>query len=60
MRRFYARVEHRVVVADDLVNLLTVTSVILIRQHCGMKRPGPTLHVLLRETGFTDRHALDA
>ena len=60
MRRFYARVEHKVVVGDDLVNLLTVTSLILIRRHCGMKRPGPTLHVRLRETGSTDRHALDA
>ena len=54
MRRFYARVEHEVVVGDDLFNLLTVTSLILIRRHCGMKRPGPTLHVLLRETGSTD------
>ena len=54
MHRFYARVEHKVVVGDDLVNLLTVTSLILIRRHCGMKRPEPTLHVLLRETGSTD------
>ena len=54
MRSFYARVEHKVVVGDDLFNLLAVTSLILIRQHCGMKRPGPTLHVLLRETGSTD------
>ena len=54
MRRFYARVEHKVVVGDDLFNLLTVTSLILIRWHCGMKQPGPTLHVLLRETGSTD------
>ena len=60
MRRFYARVEHKVVVGDDLVNLLAVTSLILIRQHCGMKRPGPTLHVRLRETGSIDRHALVA
>ena len=54
MRRFYARVEHKVVVGDDLFNLLAVTSLILIRRHCGMKRPGPTLHILLRETGSTD------
>ena len=54
MRSFYARVEHKVVVGDDLLNFLTVTSLILIRWHCGMKRPGPTLLVLLRETGSTD------
>ena len=46
MRRFYARVEHKVVVGDDLVNLLTVTSPILIRRDSGMKRPGPTFHRL--------------
>ena len=28
MRRFYARVEHKVVVGDDLFNFLTVTSLI--------------------------------
>ena len=60
MRRFYARVEHKVVVGDDLFNLLAVTSLILIRRHRGMKRPGPTLHVRLRETGSTDKHALVA
>ena len=54
MRRFYAQVEHKVVVGDELFNLLTVTSLILIQRHCGMKRPGPTLHVHLRETGSTD------
>ena len=54
MRSFYARVEHKVVVGDDLFNLLAVTSLILIQQHRGMKRPGPTLHVLLRETGSTE------
>ena len=54
MRRFYARVEHKVVVGDELVNLIAVTSLILIRWHCGMKRPGLTLHVRLRETGSTD------
>ena len=54
MRSFYARVEHKVVVGIDFVNLLAVTSLILIRRHRGMKRPGPTLHVLLRETGSTD------
>ena len=54
MRSFYAQVEHKVVVGIDIVNLLAITSLILIRQHRGMKRPGPTLHVLLRETGSTD------
>ena len=33
MRRFYARVEHKGVVGDDLFNLLTVTSLILIQRH---------------------------
>ena len=32
MRRFYARVEHKVVVGDDLSNFLAVTSLILIRR----------------------------
>ena len=54
MRSYYARVEHKVVVGVDIVNLLAVTNLILIRRHCGMKRPGPALHVRLRETGSTD------
>ena len=54
MRSYYARVEHKVVVGIDIVNLLVVTSLILIRRHHGMKRPRPTLHVRLRETGSTD------
>ena len=54
MRSYYARVEHKAVVGVDHVNLLAATSLVLIRQHCGMKRPGPTLHVRLRETGSTD------
>ena len=54
MHSFYARVEHKAVVGVDIVNLLAVASLILIRQHRGMKRPGPTLHVHLRETGSTD------
>ena len=60
MRSYYARVEHKVVVGVDIVNLLVVTSLILIRRHRGMKWPGPTLHVRLRETGSTDWHALVA
>ena len=55
LRSYYARVEHKVVVGVDIVNYLAVTSLILIWRHCGMKRPGPTLHVRLRETGSTDR-----
>ena len=54
MRSFYARVEHNFVVGVDVVNLLASTSLILFRWHRGMKRPGPTLHVRLRETGSTD------
>ena len=54
MRSFYARVEYKAVVGVDIVNLLVVTSLILIQRHRGMKRPGPTLHVRLRETGSTD------
>ena len=50
----FARVEHNFVVGVDFVILLTVTSPILFRRYCVMKRPGPTLHVLLRETGSTD------
>ena len=57
MRSFYARVEHKAVVGVDIVNLLAVTSLILIRWHHGMKHPGPTLHVLLHETvPPTDMH----
>ena len=54
MRSFYARVEHKAVVGVDIVNYLVVTSLILIRRHCGMKRHGLTLHIRLRETGSTD------
>ena len=54
MRSFYAQVEHKAVVGVDIVNLLAVTSLILIRRHCGMKQPGPTLRARLRETGSTN------
>ena len=54
MRSFYARVEHKAIVGIDIVILLVITSLILIRRHRGMKRPGPTLHVHLREIGSTD------
>ena len=57
MRSSLARVEHKVVVGVDFVNLLAVINLILIRRHRGMKRPRPTLHVHLRETGSpTDMH----
>ena len=42
------------VVGVDVVNFLAATSLILLQRYCGMKRPGPTLHVRLRETGSTD------
>ena len=54
MRSFYAQVEHKIVVGVNFVNLLATTSLMLIRRHRGMKRPGPTLHVRLREIGSTD------
>ena len=54
MRSFYARVEHKLVVGVDVVNFLATTSLLLLRWHHGMKCPGLTLHVRLRETGSTD------
>ena len=51
---FFARVEHKFVVGVDVANFLATTSLILLRRHLGIKRPGPTLHVRLRETGSTD------
>ena len=54
MRSYYARVEHKLVVGVDVVNFLATTSLILLRRHRGMKRPRPTLHVRLCETGSTD------
>ena len=50
----FTRVEHNFVVGVDFVILLASTSLFLLRRYCGMKRPGPTLHVRLRETGSTD------
>ena len=44
----------------DVVNFLAATSLILLQRYCGMKRPRPTLHVRLRETGSTDKHAKPA
>ena len=54
MRSYYARVEHKAGVGVDIVNLLAVTSLLLIQWHRGMNRPGPTLHVRLCETSSTD------
>ena len=54
MLMLYARVEHKSVVGVDVVNFLATTSLILLQRYCGMKRPGPTLRVRLRETGSPD------
>ena len=54
MRSYYARVEHKLVVGVDVVNFLATTSLILLQWYCGMKRPGPTLHLRFHETGSTD------
>ena len=35
------------------VQIAYLLSLILIRRYCGMKRPGPTLLVLVQETGST-------
>ena len=57
MRSFYARVEHKVVVGVDFVNLLAVTSLILIRRHRGMKWPRPTYtYSYVRQVPPTDMH----
>ena len=50
----FAQVEPKSVVGVDVVNFLATTSFILLQRYCGMKHPGPTLHVRLRETGSTD------
>ena len=52
----FARVEHKFVVGVDVVNFLATTSLILLQRYYGMKRPGPTLHVHVHETGSIDRH----
>ena len=38
----------------DFVILLASTSLSLAQRYCGMKRPGPTLHDCIHETGSTD------
>ena len=42
------------VVGVDVVNFLASTSLILLQRYCGMKRPGPTLHDRVHETGSSD------
>ena len=60
MRSSFCTSRTQFVVGVDVVNFLAATSLILLQRHRGMKRPGPTLHVRLRETGSTDGHALVA
>ena len=50
----YARVEHKGVVGVGIYILLAVTSCFMIRRYCWMKRPEPTLHDRVHETGSTD------
>ena len=50
MRRCFVRVEHNVVVGVDLL-VATHPRVLWILRDSGMKRPGPTLLVRVRETG---------
>ena len=59
MRSFYARVEHKAVVGVDIVNLLAVTSLILIRWYRGMKRPDRIyMYSYVRMVPPTDMHLL--
>ena len=45
MRSFYARVEHKVVLGVNIVNLLAVTSLILILRHRGKEFGGSKRNV---------------
>ena len=54
LRRFFARVEHKVVVGVDVVQYAYHQRLTLIQRYCWMKRPGPTLHDRVHETGSTD------
>ena len=38
------------------IQIASFLGIFLIRRYCGMKRPGPTLHVHVHETGSIDRH----
>ena len=67
MRSFYARVEHKAVVGVDIVNLIAITSLILIRRHRSSPRTSADSCCLLtmlttREGGTTvsaPKHAED-
>ena len=50
MRRCFVRVEHNFVVGVDSLVATTFRALWILRDS-GMKRPGPTLHVLANETG---------
>ena len=38
------------------IQIASFLGLFLIQRYCGMKRPGPTLHVHVHETGSIDRH----
>ena len=38
------------------IHISSFLSLFLIQRYCGMKWPGPTLHVHVHETGSIDRH----
>ena len=38
------------------IQIASFLGLFLIRRHCEMKRPGPTLHVHVHETGSIDIH----
>ena len=50
---FYARVEHKELLGDTS-HTAYQQRLTLIRRYCWMKRPGPTLHDRVHETGSTD------
>ena len=38
------------------IQIASSLGLFLIQRYCGMKRPGPTFHVHIHETGSIDRH----
>ena len=38
------------------IQIASFLGLFLIRRYCGMKRPRPTLHVHVHDTGSIDRH----
>ena len=38
------------------IQIASFFGLFLIWRYCGMKQPGPTLHVHIHETGSIDRH----